>query len=89
MAAAGLQPYAAMTLFLAQRGITSGIVPLWPRCPKIIGRATTMKLVPLEQGAASPVLGTLEAILAGRPGDVLVIDHGGRMDVNSKTQRPG
>ena len=42
-----------------------------------------MKLVPVEQGSASPVLGTLEAIMAGQPGDVLVIDQGGRKDVNS------
>jgi len=42
-----------------------------------------MKLAPVDTGSASPVLGTLEAILAGRPGDVLVIDQGGRMDVNS------
>ena len=42
-----------------------------------------MKLVPVEQGSASPVLGTLEAIMAGQPGDVLVIDHDGRKDVNS------
>jgi regulator of RNase E activity RraA len=42
-----------------------------------------MKLVPVDQGSASPVLGTLEAILAGQPGDILVIDQGGRTDVNS------
>jgi len=41
----------------------------------------TMKLLP--EGSASPVLGTLEAIMAARPGDVLVIDQAGRMDVNS------
>ncbi len=29
------------------------------------------------------MLGTLEAIMAGQPGDILVIDQGGRMDVNS------
>jgi 4-hydroxy-4-methyl-2-oxoglutarate aldolase len=68
---------------LQLHGAPHGIVPLWPGCPKIVGRATTMKLIPAEQGSASPVLGTLEAILAGRPGDVLVIDQGGRMDVNS------
>ena len=42
-----------------------------------------MKLVPVEQGSASPVLGTLDAIAAGQPGDVLVIDQGGRTGVNS------
>ncbi|MBI3328469.1 MAG: RraA family protein [Nitrospinae bacterium] len=62
-------------------GAPHGILPLWPGCQKIVGRAMTMKLVP--QGAASPVLGTLEAVMAARPGDVLVIDQGGRTDVNS------
>lgn len=63
------------------RGAPHGLLPLWPGCPKIAGRAMTMRLVP--EGSASPVLGTLEAIGAARPGNVLVIDHGGRMDVNS------
>ena len=35
------------------------------------------------EGSASPVVGTLEAIMAAQPGNVLVIDHGGRMDINS------
>jgi regulator of RNase E activity RraA len=62
-------------------GAPHGILPLWPGCQKIVGRAMTMKLVP--EGSASPVLGTLEAIVAADPGDVLVIDQGGRLDVNS------
>jgi regulator of RNase E activity RraA len=62
-------------------GAPHGLRPLWPGCPKIAGRAVTMKLV--AEGEASPVLGTLAAIGAARPGDVLVIDHGGRTDVNS------
>lgn len=66
---------------LELRGAPPGILPLWPGCQKIVGRAMTMKLVP--DGPASPVLGTLEAIVAARPGDVLVIDQGGRTDVNS------
>lgn len=66
------------------QGAPHGIVPLWPGCPKIAGRAVTMKLVPVGgQATASPVLGTLEAILAGQPGGILVIDQAGRMDVNS------
>lgn len=63
------------------QGAPHGILPLWPGCQKIVGRAMTLKLVP--EGPASPVLGTLEAIVAAGPGDVLVIDQGGRMDVNS------
>ena len=68
---------------LGIQGAPLGILPLWSGAPKLVGRALTMKLVPVEQGSASPVLGTLEAIMAGQPGDVLVIDHGGRKDVNS------
>jgi regulator of RNase E activity RraA len=64
-------------------GAPLGILPLWPGCAKLAGRAVTMKLVPVDQGSASPVLGTLEAITAGNPGDILVIDQGGRTDVNS------
>lgn len=68
---------------LQLHGAPHGLVPLWPGCPKIVGRAVTMQLVPVGQAAASPVLGTLQAIMAGHPGAVLVIDQGGRLDVNS------
>jgi 4-hydroxy-4-methyl-2-oxoglutarate aldolase len=65
------------------KGAPHGIGPLWDACPKIVGPAATLKLVPVGQAEESPVLGTLEAVKRGRPGDVLVIDQGGRMDVNS------
>ena len=64
-------------------GTPRGIGPLWSGCGKIAGPAATLKLVPAGEAAESPVLGTLEAIKCGNPGDVLVIDQGGRMDVNS------
>ncbi|MGH7150602.1 MAG: RraA family protein [Planctomycetota bacterium] len=63
------------------KGAPRGILPIWSGCPRIAGRAATMRLVP--EGPASPVRGTLETIAAASPGDVLVIDHGGRLDVNS------
>ena len=65
------------------KGAPHGIGPLWDACAKIVGPAATLKLVPLGQAEGSPVLGTLEAVKRGRPGDVLVIDQAGRMDVNS------
>ena len=68
---------------LGIKGCPLGIGPLWDACPKIVGPAATLKLVPLGQADESPVLGTLEAIKLAHPGDVLVIDQGGRMDVNS------
>src|SRR5262244_701725 len=62
-------------------GAPHRILPLWPGCPKIVGRAMTLKLV--DNGSASPVRGTMDAIAAAKPGDVMVVDHGGRMEVNS------
>lgn len=64
-------------------GAPQGIGPLWSGCGKIVGPAATLKLVPAGEAEESPVLGTLEAVKRGNPGDVLVIDQGGRTDVNS------
>lgn len=67
-------------------GITGhprGILRQWDACPKLVGTAATMKLVPVEQSQESPVIGTLKAIMAGQPGDVLVIDFGGNAAVNT------
>lgn len=64
-------------------GHPRGILPTWDTCPKLVGPAATMKLVSVEESNESPVIGTLKAIVAGKPGDVLVIDFGGNMDVNS------
>lgn len=64
-------------------GAPHGIHQLFHTCRKIVGPACTMKLVPVGEAEESPVLGTLEAIVAGNPGDILVIDQAGRMDVNS------
>lgn len=69
------------------KGMPRGLMPLYPTCKKLVGPAATMKLLPLGASTTarttSPVLGTLEAIVAGRPGDVLVIDFDGNADVNS------
>lgn len=59
------------------------ILPTYGTCPRLVGTAMTMKLVPLEESKESPVIGTLEAIMAGKPGDVLVIDFGGNKLVNT------
>jgi regulator of RNase E activity RraA len=62
-------------------GATVGIRPLWA-CPKIVGRAVTVKVVPA--GATKPAahLAT-PAIEAAAPGDVIVVDNAGRTDVSS------
>ena len=61
---------------LGIRGHPMGIYRMWDACPKIVGTACTMKLVPLSESKESTVIGTLEAIVAGHIGDVLVIDGG-------------
>lgn len=57
-------------------GHPMGVYRMWDACPKIVGTACTMKLVPIAESKISPVIGTLEAIVAGHVGDVLVIDGG-------------
>ena len=60
------------------KGATWGVRPLWP-CPKIAGRAVTMKIKP--QGLQQPTqhLGTA-AIETAQAGDVIVIDNGGKLE---------
>lgn len=64
---------------LGLKGATLGIRPQWP-CPRIAGRAVTVKLKP--QGVEKPTrhLGT-EAIETATKGDVLVMELSGRTDV--------
>src|SRR6266852_5534829 len=62
---------------LGLSGAALGLQPLWPS-PRTVGRAVTVKLkaaVPGEQSHRH--LGTA-AIEAASPGDVIVIDNGGR-----------
>ena len=65
---------------LGLMGATYGIRPMWP-CPKIVGRAVTMKIKPAGLDKAKQHLGTLP-IDAAQPGDVIVIDNGGRPDTS-------
>jgi len=65
---------------LGLMGATYGVRPLWP-CPKIVGRAVTMKIKPIGLDKPKHHLGTLP-IDAAQPGDVIVIDNGGRLDTS-------
>jgi 4-hydroxy-4-methyl-2-oxoglutarate aldolase len=65
---------------LGLMGATYGVRPMWP-CPKIVGRAVTMKIKPVGLDKAKQHLGTLP-IDAAQPGDVIVIDNGGRPDTS-------
>src|SRR5437762_2532730 len=58
-------------------GTALGLPPLW-QCPRIVGRAVTVKLKPFVEGEkSSRHLGTA-AIEASSAGDVIVVDNGGR-----------
>jgi regulator of RNase E activity RraA len=63
---------------LGLKGATFGVRPMWA-CPKIVGRAVTMKIKPVGLEKPKQHLGTA-AIVAAQPGDVIVVDNGGRPD---------
>ncbi|HEY7320708.1 MAG TPA: RraA family protein [Candidatus Binatia bacterium] len=65
---------------LGLAGATYGVRPMW-LCPKIIGRAVTMKIKPVGLDKPKQHLGTLP-IDAAQPGDLIVIDNGGRLDTS-------
>src|SRR5262249_34112605 len=65
---------------LGLMGATYGVRPLWS-CPKIVGRAVTIKIKPIGLDKPKHHLGTLP-IDAAQPGDVIVIDNGGRPDTS-------
>jgi regulator of RNase E activity RraA len=61
------------------KGAVLGIRPLWP-CPRIAGRCVTVKIEPVglerpKQHLCTPAIG------AASPGDVIVVENGGRTDV--------
>ncbi len=66
---------------LGLRGATFGVRPLWS-CPRIVGRAVTVRIKPAGLEKPKQHLGTA-AIDAAKPGDVIVIDSGGRPDVSA------
>ena len=63
---------------LGLKGATYGVRPMWS-CPKIVGRAVTMKIKPVGLEKPKQHLGTA-AIVAAQAGDVIVVDNGGRPD---------
>jgi regulator of RNase E activity RraA len=60
------------------KGATWGVRPQW-QCPKIAGRAVTMKMKPAGLQQPTQHLGTAP-IEAAQPGDVIVIDDGGKLE---------
>jgi regulator of RNase E activity RraA len=65
---------------LRLKGATTDIRPLWP-CGKIVGRAVTVKVVPVGPTSPGHHLAT-PAIEAAEVSDIIVIDHAGRTDVS-------
>jgi len=63
---------------LGLKGATWGVGPLW-QCPRIVGRAVTMKIKPVGLQQPAQHLGTAP-IESAKPGDVIVIDNGGKLE---------
>ena len=68
----------AMDAF-GMRGFTFGIRPMESHWRKIVGLAVTMRMTAAGQTPQKTHLG-MNAIAAANPGDIIVIDNGGRMD---------
>jgi regulator of RNase E activity RraA len=56
-----------------------GFRPMWPGCPPLFGRVRTLCLTPGE--SADPVSDVLTALTRCDPGDVALVDLGGRSDL--------
>ncbi len=63
---------------LALKGATWGVRPQW-QCPRIVGRAVTMKIKPAGLQQPTQHLGTAP-IEAAKPGDIIIIDNGGKLE---------
>ena len=63
---------------LALKGATWGVRPQW-QCPRIVGRAVTMKIKPAGLQQPSQHLGTAP-IEAAKPGDIIVVDNCGKLE---------
>ena len=64
---------------LGFRGFTFGIHPMQEKWRKVVGPAVTMRMTSAGQTPQKTHLG-MNAIASAKPGDVIVIDNGGRMD---------
>jgi 4-hydroxy-4-methyl-2-oxoglutarate aldolase len=56
---------------------TAALRPIWEGCPQLFGRIVTVRL---EPGSESPLAGLLE-VLAGAADSLVLVDLGGRVDV--------
>ena len=66
---------------LGLKGTAPGVKKMYENCKKIIGEAVTIKVVSAGQTKSTTHMG-VNAIESAKEGDVIVIDNGGRLDVN-------
>lgn len=66
---------------LGYKGATYGIHPMYEGVGKIAGSAVTLKMTAAGETKGKVHLG-IRAIEAARPGDVVVVDNGGRLDTS-------
>jgi len=64
------------------RGVLAGVRRLWPG-PTLVGPVITVALVPAGEAPPGKVHLGAAAIGRARPGDVIVLDNGGRIDCGS------
>jgi regulator of RNase E activity RraA len=63
---------------LGVEAVRTGVLwPLWPDCPPVSGLLTTVRLEP----GAKPALAQLLEVLASAAGGLILVDLGGRLDV--------
>ena len=66
---------------LGLKGSTYGIRPIWEGTKKITGRVVTVKMTAAGLTTGKTHLG-IKAIEAAEPGDIVLIDNGGRLDTS-------
>lgn len=66
---------------LGLKGATYGIRPMWEGVGKIVGQAITVKLIAAGLTKSRHHLG-INAIAEASPGDIILIDNGGRLDTS-------
>lgn len=67
--------------FFNLKGAVHGILPTWEGCNKVYGEAVTVRLIAAGSTPPKFHLGQ-QAISVAKPGDVIVVDNGGRPDIS-------
>jgi 4-hydroxy-4-methyl-2-oxoglutarate aldolase len=64
-------------------GVLTGVRPLWPVPRVVVGRVRTLRIGPREPGSGPAAHMGTELVASAAPGDVVLVDAGGRADVSS------